>query len=718
MDVNLSTPISKAIRTRQEYLDALKELDIHTVEDLLLYLPRTHEDLSQMQTISSAPLHEKVSIRGTVEHIKLVYTRSKKKIITAMFTDREGDSVEVIWFNQPHIKRMLKDGDEVALTGKLVESRYKVQFQSPAFESIREESLIHAGRLVPIYPQSGIITSKWLREKIALCKDCIKGIPETLPPEILEEEKLLSRFDAIRAFHFPDKPEEVRSARDRFAFEELFAIQLQALERKKLWQRHSDDRLRIPMNPELIKAFFASLKFTPTKSQKIAIYEILKDMEKDVPMSRLLEGDVGSGKTLVAVATMAHTIAHGGQCALMAPTEVLAKQHAVTIAKLLINFSNYIQEKKSITCNLSPITSLLTGSTPASEKEAVKIKLKNGQIDLVIGTHALIEDSVQFKNLLLVIIDEQHRFGVMQRKNLEEKGSPHTLSMTATPIPRTLALTAYGEHDLSVLLEKPGNRKPIDTKVVAPADRPVIERFIDREIEEGRQVFVVCPLIEGKKEPVSTLRGKKSLCHGEVPRSLSGPRIHTQGFFAPQGDTDFSDLKSVQQEIKRLSQTFPNRHITSLHGRMTPKEKEETMRAFKEKEFDILVSTSVIEVGIDVPNATVMIIEGAQRFGLAQLHQFRGRVGRSDWKSHCFLFTSSPEQAKSARLKAMEHHTDGFKLAEIDLSIRGPGELLGTLQSGISLTDKLSLMNPELVLRARKAAEKCLHLSLLPAGEG
>src|SRR3989338_6074002 len=700
-NVHLQTSLHAVLRTRQEYLDALAELNIHTVEHLLLYLPRTHEDLSQMQTIRSAPLYEKVSIRGVIENIKLVYTRSKKKIVTALFTDREGECVEVIWFNQPHIKRMLKDGDEVALTGKLVENHHKVRFQSPAFEKVQQQNLLHAGRLVPIYPSHGIAGSKWLREKIALLKEYIDEIPETLPEDILQEEHLPKRSDAIRAFHFPDKPEEVQAARDRFAFEELFDIQKRALERKQQWQSQKDERLCITMNPDLIKTFFASLKFTPTKSQKIAIYEILKDMEKDVPMSRLLEGDVGSGKTLVAVATIAHTIAHGGQCALMAPTEVLAKQHAITVSRLLMSFYNYCTKKdlppfvtispchgegfcksKIVTNHhglipqddtsfpLSTI-SLLTGSTPASEKESIKTKLKNGTIDLIIGTHALIEDSIQFKNLLLVIIDEQHRFGVAQRSRLEEKGSPHVLAMTATPIPRTLALTAYGDHDLSVLLEKPGNRKDIHTKVVAPRDRPIIERFIDKEIEEGRQVFVVCPLIQDSQE---------------------------------------LDTKNVQAELSRLQSTFSNRSVTSLHGRMTPKEKEKIMQSYKEKKFDILVSTSVIEVGIDVPNATIMIIEGAERFGLAQLHQFRGRIGRSDHKSHCFLFTTNPAQAKSARLKAMETHHDGFKLAEIDLSIRGPGELLGYRQSGIPDTLRESLLNPILVMRARRAAEKYLKM--------
>ena len=367
---------------------------------------------------------------------------------------------------------------------------------------------------------------------------------------------------------------------------------------------------------------------------------------------------------------MANTIKHGGQCALMVPTEVLAKQHALSIGKTLINFHN---ENVGIFTHV-PNVALLTGSVPKKEADSIKQKLVDGTIDLVIGTHALIEDSVQFKDLRLVIVDEQHRFGVTQRQRLKDKGSPHFLSMTATPIPRTLALTAYGDHDLSVLLEKPGNRKSIDTKVVSPNDRKTVELFIDNQIDEGRQVFVICPLItESENE-------------------------------------EMLEIKSVEFEAQRLRQSFTRRKIAVLHGKMKSKEKEEVMTAFKNKEHDILVSTSVIEVGIDVPNATIIIIEGAERFGLAQLHQFRGRVGRGEHKSHCFLFTTTPEQARSARLRAMEKHDSGFQLAEIDLQIRGPGEVFGTRQSGLPEIRMGGLMNPELVVRARKAAAKALGM--------
>ncbi|MBI3332426.1 ATP-dependent DNA helicase RecG [Candidatus Peregrinibacteria bacterium] len=686
--MNLTSPLKGVLRTTKDHLEALEKMGIRTVGDLLNYLPRAHEDLSEMQTITAAPLEQKVTIRGTVTNLKMAFTRTRKRIVTASFTDAEGATAQAVWFNQPHIMRMIKDGDEVVMTGKLIESGYKLQFQSPSFERGGERALVHAGRLVPVYPQHDIINTKWLREKMVLVKEALDLISETLPESLIREEKLLSRKDAIRSLHFPEKPEDVLKARNRMAFEEMFAVQRQALERKKEWQGSTQERLRTPMEVELIKALFASLKFTPTNSQKIAIYEILRDMEKDVPMSRLLEGDVGSGKTLVAVAVMANVLSHGGQCALMVPTEVLARQHAATITRLLLNFYSYLQsnewkvesakrkEKENFPLSIFnfplPSVALLTGSTPKAEAEELRQGMAAGTVDVAIGTHALIEDSVRFKDLRLVIVDEQHRFGVLQRQRLRDKGSPHFLSMTATPIPRTLALTAFGDHDLSVLLEKPGKRQPIHTKVVSPKDRTIVERFIDAQIGEGRQAFVICPLITESDELL--------------------------------------EVKNVTAEAQRLKIEFPRRRIAMLHGKLRPEEKQEIMRAFRARESDILVSTSVIEVGIDVPNATIILIEGAERFGLAQLHQLRGRVGRGDAKSHCFLFTTTQSQAQSPRLKAMEEHDSGFMLAEIDLKLRGPGELYGLRQSGIPELQIGSLLNPELVVRARRAAEKMLGI--------
>jgi len=631
-----------------------------------------------MQTIALAPLEEKVTIRGVVEKVRLIRTKHGKQLVTANFTDTEGESVEVIWFNQPHLKRMLTDGIEVVMTGKLIEKGYTLQFMSPTFEIAGDRPLVHAGRLVPIYPQHDKINTKWLREKIFLVKDAIDLLEETLPKEVIKEEKLLGRADAIRALHFPEKPEEVEKAMERMAFERMFHMQREVLMKKQEWQGTRQDRLKIEMNVELIKAFFQSLNFTPTDSQKVSIYEILKDMEKDFPMSRLLEGDVGSGKTLVATAVIANAISAGGQCALMVPTEVLSQQHMIGITKMLINFHSFLEKKRKKGEEVPfafplPTVELLTGSIPAAQAREIKQRMINGTVDLVIGTHALITEDVDFQDLKLVIVDEQHRFGVAQRQRLVDKGSPHFLAMTATPIPRTLALTAYGHHDLSVLLEKPGNRKPIHTKVVSPKDRSTVERFMDQQIEEGRQIFVICPLIQESESE------------------------------------EMLEIKNVESELKRLEYAFPNRRITSLHGQLAAQEKNEIMTRFKARESDILVSTSVIEVGIDVPNATIIVIEGAERFGLAQLHQFRGRVGRSDHKSHCFLFTTTPQQAQSPRLKAMEQNDSGFVLAEIDLKLRGPGELFGMRQSGIPDAQLARMFNPEVVVKARRAAEKFLE---------
>lgn len=671
--MKLTTPLDRVLKTKKEYIAALKEMNIQTVEDLLLYTPRGYEDLSQVQTLLSAPLNQKVTVKGMIQNLKLIRTKSKKQLVKATFTDSDGNTADVTWFNQAHIMRMLNDGDEVVLTGKLIENGYKLQLQSPQFESALQEDFVHSGKLVAVYPQHDVITSKWLREKIILVREALDELPETLPSEVLREEDLVSKAEAIRCLHFPQNGEEVEKARKRMAFEEMYNIQIEALERKKEWQGETQSRLQIPMDVELIKNFFASLKFTPTDSQKIAIYEILKDIESGKAMSRLLEGDVGSGKTLVATAVMANVIKHGGQCAFMVPTEVLAKQHTESIGRTLIGFQKYLESHPELEMKMNvPRVAFLTGSVPKSQSEDSKNKLRNGSIDLVIGTHALIVDNVEFQDLKLVIVDEQHRFGVAQRQKLKEKGNPHFLSMTATPIPRTLALTGYGHHDLSVLLEKPGNRKPIDTKVVSPSDRKTVEAFINHQIDEGRQVFVICPLI---KESTSE---------------------------------EMAEIKNVETEAKRLQASFAHRNIALLHGKMAPAEKEETMRNFKEKRNDILVSTSVIEVGIDVPNASIIIIEGCERFGLAQLHQFRGRVGRGEHKSYCFLFTTTPEQARSTRLKAMEKHHSGFTLAEIDLQIRGPGEIYGFRQSGVPDMRFSSLLNPELVVKARKAAEKYL----------
>lgn len=676
--MSLKTPLTASLlKTTAPYIEALHALDIRTVGDLLSYLPRTHEDLSQMTLLAQAPLEEKITVQGTVADLELVRTRHGKRFVRGTFSDSDGDLAEVLWFNQPHVMRMLKDGDLVVLTGKLTTNGRKLQLLSPQFESAKR-SLVHTGRLVPVYPQHDRITTKWLREKMILLQPFVAEFSDPLPEDIRAAEGLVSYADAVAGMHFPQNGNDVQRASERLAFDRMYALQLSALERKRNWQGKRQPTLAMPMQPELVRAFFASLGFTPTQSQRIAIYEILRDMEKDVPMSRLLEGDVGSGKTLVAVTVLLHTVASGGQCALLVPTEVLAEQHVRSIGALLARFSAYSSDPKSGIPTLAmPSVRLLTGSTPAGEGREISQGLASGTVDIIIGTHALLEERVQFRKLQLVIIDEQHRFGVLQRQQLIEKGSPHFLSMTATPIPRTLALTAFGDHDLSVLLEKPGQRKTIRTTVVAPADRRTVERFTDTQIGEGRQAFVICPLISENE--------------------------------------DLGEVRNVEAETERLEQEFSGRRVRSLHGRMSSEEKQRIMQAFRAGEFDILVSTSVIEVGIDIPNATIIWIEGAERFGLSQLHQLRGRVGRSDHQSYCFLFATDAEAAGSPRLQAMAQYDSGFQLAEVDLQLRGPGELYGLRQSGLPDLEASDLLNPALITKARRAAQRTLGIG--SAGE-
>jgi len=627
-----------------------------TVEDLLLYFPRGYEDLSEMTPISQAGDGEIITTRGYLHGIKLIPTRKKVKLVKAMFYDETGYEAEVVWFNQPHLMRTLPMDKEIIVSGKVQFSYGKLVLHSPKVEQIKDVQ-IHTAGLVPIYPQHDVITSKWLREKISPLLYLTKDLPEVLPNEILDEEHLMPKAMAVQEIHFPESQDKLDSARYRLGYEELFLIQLKALKTKKAWQesRESDSEIDgIPLDPEFVKQFFSTLPFTPTNAQKIVIYEILKDMEKPFPMIRLLEGDVGSGKTMVAVMAALQVVKSGYQVAIMAPTEILARQHIVSISKFLEHYQDI---------NIQ----LLTGSLKSAEKKQVIDALANGQVDIAVGTHALIQDGVKFYKLGLVIIDEQHRFGVKQREVLVTHGSPHLLNMTATPIPRTLARVAYGDQDLSVINEMPPGRIPIETKVVPPEHRETVYRFIEGKIEKKEQVYVICPLID---------------------------------------ESDVLDeVRSVKKEYEHLQAVFPKYNVVMLHGKLKSEEKESIMTAFKDNKIQVLVSTSVIEVGVDVPNATIMIIEGAERFGLSQLHQFRGRIGRGKVQSYCFLYTNSNSESVIARLKAMTQHTDGFMLAEIDLKLRGPGEVYGVKQSGIPDLKIANLMNGILLDRVRKAAE-------------
>lgn len=653
--MNLNTSISEIAGIGPRYVQKLEYLNVHKVGDLLLYFPRKYEDLSTIRKIYEMSTVDTNTIQVKVNTITNKQTRNRRKITLATVSDETGQ-VEVVWFNQPYIKDQLKPGKEVILSGKIKLQYGKVVMQSPMFEPVRKKQ-IHTARIVPVYHETEGLTSKWLRHKIEQILPLAKQFVDFLPKHIREEEVLMPYAEAISELHFPRSMKTLEKAKERIGFNELFLFQLASLRRKMEWKSMHGDSKLIPIDEKLIQTFVKSLPFTLTDSQRVCAYEILKDMSEPAPMLRLLEGDVGAGKTIVATIALLNTLKQGFQAVLMAPTEILAHQHYEKIAPTLTEFGINTQ--------------YLVGSCTGKEKEHIKSGLATGTTDLVIGTHALIQEDVTFKNLGLAIIDEQHRFGVEQRATLKDHGQPHILNMTATPIPRSLALTIYGDQDISIISELPPGRIPIITRVVQPKERKTAYYFIEDHIRKGRQVFVICPLIE---------------------------------------ESDVLGVRSATEEYEKLQQTvFKEFKVGLLHGRLKAKEKDAVMKKFSQNDIQILVSTSVVEVGIDIPNATIMMIEGADRFGLAQLHQFRGRVGRGTHQSYCLLFTDSHTPQVKERLHAMERYNNGFKLAEIDLQMRGPGEVFGTRQSGIPDLKMASLTDKAMVYRTRKWAEKILE---------
>lgn len=694
--MNLSTPIEKVPKIGLFYQKKLKKLGIKTIGELLYHFPHRYEDFSNLVPVSKVKVGEKVCVQGIISNIENIRTWGRRMFLTQAFIKDKTGELKVVWFNQPYLINTFKEGDLVCLAGKVSlgratkKSNPEPYLASPTYEKINlPQELTHVGRLVPIYPETVGLSSRWLRyilkSLLAKTKDEIK---DPLPEEIKKRENLLNLREALWQIHFPKTMDLAKRARARFAFEEIFKISLWALkERIKL---NKSRAIKIPLNLDIIKSFVASLPFKLTDGQKKAIWQILKDLEKNRPMNRLLEGDVGSGKTVVATAAALNTVKAGFQVALMAPTEILAKQHFQEVSKLLRKFNVNIalltgKEDKFISKKLR------NDIVEISRKKLLK-KTLEGEIDILIGTHALIQEKVKFGKLALVILDEQHRFGVEQRAKLTKQQSadnqqlvPHLLSMTATPIPRTLALTIYGDLDISLIPELPKGRKKIITKVIPPKDRKKAYEFIEKEVKKGRRAFVICPRIE------ATIKNNNG--NNETEKNFL-----------------LTEIKAVKEEYQKLSkEIFPNLKIAMLHGKMKPKEKERIMQEFKSGKVDILVSTSVVEVGIDVPEATVMMIEGAERFGLSQLHQFRGRVGRSKYQSYCFLFTESPAKRTKQRLKAILEAQDGFALAQKDLEIRGPGDLSGKRQSGLPDLAMASLRDIFLVEKARNIAKEILE---------
>jgi ATP-dependent DNA helicase RecG len=642
------------------YAQKLQKLGIEKVRDLIFHFPHRYQDYAQVSSIDTAEIGEVVTIRGQIISIRNVFTRNGKRLQTAVVSDGES-RIDVIWFNQTYIVKTLPEGTWVSLSGKVGQSGKKRTLLSPDYEKISSEAFwsqdtttTHTGRLVPIYPETAGVSSKWIRTKISqILPKALENVDEFLPKEILEKNNLIDIKTALKDVHFPENSPSAMSARTRFAFNEFFELQLNALLRKKTWHKKKLAH-KLTISDSDISTFIKSLPFPLTNAQHNALKEIGEDLKKTMAMNRLLEGDVGSGKTVIAAFACFIAFKNGYQSSVMAPTQILATQHFHTLKNLL----------EPLGVKISIVTSLQT----KREKELA------GGADLIVGTQALLH-KIDFANLAVVVIDEQHRFGVTQRALLALKaGSPHVLTMTATPIPRTVALTMYGDLDLSVLDEMPKGRLQIKTWVVPPKKREGAYSWIREHVKgTDEQAFIVCPLIEE-----STAETLKSVRAATV------------------------EFELLQKQV------FPDLRLGLLHGKIKGKEKEEIMQKMKNGEIDILVATPVVEVGIDFPNATIMLIEASERFGLAQLHQLRGRVGRGTKQSYCLLFTDSKSDRVQARLNALERNLTGAQLAELDLKMRGPGEVYGSAQSGFPELKIGSYSDLPLIKKAREAAEELL----------
>lgn len=697
----LSNPVSELRGIGPRYLKYLEKLGIKTIKDLLFYFPFRYDDFSKIKKISEIKVGEIVTIIGQIQKIKNRYLFRRRLTLTEAKISDETGELDVIWFNQPYLLKNLALGATVSLSGKISAKKKKLILASPAYELISEpltesksyilqKKLRNTGRLVPIYPLTSGLTSRLMRYFITMAIKLRNQIEDPLPYNLRKKYQLTEIKEALKQIHFPDDFKKAQLARARFIFEELFLLQLYFIKRKAKYSHLKAPQINLDI--PLVQEFVKKLPFTLTDGQRQVIWQIINDLSSLKPMNRLLEGEVGSGKTIVAMVAALLAVKSGYQVAFLAPTELLAQQH-------FDRFSNFLNGFGIKICLLTSSETRLKEDELEGKvsKKIIKKIIEEGRPMIVIGTHALIQKDVRFKNLGLLIVDEQHRFGVEQRASLvlasrKEKGDyyiPHLLSMTATPIPRTLALTLYGDLDLSLLTEVPSGRQPIYSEIVLPERQKEIFEFIRQEVKKGRQVFVICPRIE---EPTE---------EAWVPDSLLdwNQKIN-------------SEVKAVKKEYQKLSQEiYPDLKVGMLHGKMKSAEKEKIMQDFRDKKIDILVTTSVVEVGIDIANATIMVIEGAERFGLAQLHQFRGRVGRGSYQSYCFLFPSDNNQAESLRLKALVNCQDGFKLSEEDLKIRGPGEFIGTRQAGYPDLAMAKLSDLERVSIIREEALKLYRSS-------
>ncbi|PVV82743.1 ATP-dependent DNA helicase RecG [Dehalogenimonas alkenigignens] len=651
----------------------LKKLGIENVRDLLYHFPARHVDYSHTARISSLSPGPDQTIVANVWEVRPT-TPGGRRSTEAILGDETGN-IRALWFNNPYLARQIKNGDRLVISGRVSAWKGMLVFESPEWEKLEEKELVHTGRLVPVYPLTAGLYPRALRK---LMKEVVDGfapaLEDYLPADIKERRRLADLPQSVAQAHFPAHEPSYNAARMRLAFDELFFLQLGVLARKRAWQ-HSQPAASITADQALLTRFVDSLPFKLTGAQRRSLDEILADLKRTEAMSRLLQGEVGSGKTVVATAAILMAVNAGFQAAFMAPTEILAEQHFCSVTAMLDRLAVQKQQGEHSVSYFGivpdrPLTvALLIGDAKESGKSAVRDLVRNGGIDLIIGTHALIQKSMKFKRLGMAVIDEQHRFGVEQRQSLRQKGSnPHILVMTATPIPRTLALTLYGDLDLSVIDELPPGRQIIKTRWLKPEQRGSAYAFIKKQLAMKQQAFIVCPLVE-ESEAVQARAAK-------------------------------AEYESLKMEV------FPEYRLGLLHGRLTAAEKDSVMGAFKDGKLDILVSTPVIEVGIDVPNATVMLIESADRFGLSQLHQFRGRVGRGTEQSYCMLLAENPSEIANARLEVIEKTQDGFILAEEDLKLRGPGEFFGTRQSGLPDLKMAKLSDVPILEMAREEATR------------
>jgi ATP-dependent DNA helicase RecG len=673
---SIDSPITIIKGISSSLATKFNKMGVKTVRDLLYFFPHRHLAYSQRKSISQLIEGEEQTIIVNVwqsQEIMLGGRRSTEAIV-----GDETGNIRIVWFNQPYLARKLATNTRIVVSGKVSLFKGRHVFESPEWELVEDKELIHTGRLVPIYPLTQGLRPRQVRK---LMKGVIDlwawQVEEFLPPEVRGRCNLLELPEAISQAHYPQDEALKDKARVRLAFDELFILQLGVLSKKRDWQESQPGS---PFSAEtpVLDAFVRSLPFELTAAQHRVLKELLADLQQSRPMSRLLQGEVGSGKTVVATAALLVAADNGYQGAFMAPTEILAEQHFSAICQLLSRVGHqeegegYLYSYSGLLSH--PLTvALLIGDITQVRKQNLQQRIADGDVDIVIGTHALIQKGVEFRRLGLAVVDEQHRFGVTQRSALRQKGfNPHVLVMTATPIPRTLALTLYGDLDLSVIDQLPPGRQVIKTKWLRPEKRDSACAFLRRQVASGRQAFVICPLVE---------------------------------------ESEAIQAKAAIAEYERLAEeVFPDLRLGLLHGRMSAAEKDKVMHRFRSGEMDILVSTPVVEVGIDVPNATVMLVESADRFGLSQLHQFRGRVGRGQEQSYCLLLAQNPSAVARERLDIIEKTQDGFALAEEDLRLRGPGEFFGTRQSGLPDLRMAKLSDIALLELARSEAIRLFQI--------